>query len=199
MDKNISLENKEKDLKGDFSLSYVNLLVENLYKDMEELELKINERVKAKVALQGECGNYYSNSYEEFKEIMQKDKEKISIYFNQKLAKFINEISLNLYDVPYEYLYKSSDKRTDSIINKINELIPIKDAEKVIYGLRSFREYKNEGAICVKVTPEIMGILMERADEGNFSKNQEKVIEKLGFNEQNLDRMFFIRMEDENN
>lgn len=178
----------------------VNLLVENFYKEMEELELKINERVKEKVALQGEFGNYsYSNSYEEFKEIMQKDKEKISIYFNQKLAKFINEISLNLYDVPYEYLYKSFDKCTDSIINKINELIPIKDAEKVIYGLRSFREYKNEGAICVKVTPEVMDILMERSDESNFSKKQEKVIEKLGFNEQNLDRMFFIRMEDENN
>lgn len=172
----------------------INVLVEEFYNDMEILELDIDKDVEKRLeGLKDSEKNDHETKYNTFIEVMQRDKEEIRIKFDKKLEELKNKTSLNLYNVSYENLCENNDMGAKDIIKQLDELIPVKDVQDIIYGVRDFRIYKTEGT--VEITPTA-----EEIEDGFFyNPDIKKVLEKRGVDMDNLDLLFFIKKQAQNN
>lgn len=186
------LEINERSYEEYLNSKFIQELVKNFYSDMSVLENILNKKAIKLEEIQ--------MSDEAFKEVVQENSEQISIYFNSKLTKLINEISIYCYDLPYEFLLKNCYELSININKVLNYILPVRDSEMIIYGLNSYNKYiENEELTQFQVNYILKELLNIEPKNYTLIEGTEKILNLDKDNKLNLNEETFIKMEKELN
>lgn len=149
------------------ALNKVKELVECLYVQLKKIEEEMYNEVQDRTedelkqeyeALDGDEqddvdleGYKSENRYEKEKEIyidtLDEYLEYISEQVDVTITQFKDNASQAIYDVPFEYLIKASNKSATKIESIADHFLPVKEVYSMMKGLETFRRYSTNGEL----------------------------------------------------